>query len=130
MNSVDPKEFFGIDPARIPESAWETIEHDPAGLWRRDRFWVEKPHGEFAGISIERKVNLVETTILENNRAMRDTPQRWSKGDSETIDAQIASIPLNVFYKELNPRWRDKDHIKHWLNKPENDIYRTKKGRV
>lgn len=130
MNLREIKELAGVDPERIPESAWEPIEYDSEGYWRKDRAWIVKPHGETDGISVIRKVNLFEEELLKQNREQHDTPQSFlRKGD---IHAKAASVPLNIFYEDIAPKMKegDRDHLKWWLNSERAKPYRTIKGKI
>lgn len=53
-------------------------------------------------------------------------PQQW-KGDMH----KVASIPM-VVYHELQQKGIDRDQaeMKRWLNKAENQVFRTKPGKV
>jgi hypothetical protein len=44
----------------------------------------------------------------------------------------MASIPLNVFYRDLAPRLKDgdADYVKWFLNNEQNRPYRTFRGKV
>ena len=122
----------GIDPARIPEEQWKTIATDPESGWVTQRFWVEKPRDGFGGISLDRKVNVHEQELLENNRRLYDASGSLIRKDTE-LDAKVASIPLNVFYNDQKLQdgvSGDRDMLKSWLNDDKNRIYRTAKGKI
>ena len=130
MNLQEIKKLTGVDPEQISESAWEPIEYDPDGMWRKDRAWIVKPHGDKDGISIVRKVNLFEEELLKANRDQYDTPQSFlRKGE---LDAKAASVPQNVFYRDIAGKMQegDKDHLKWWLNSEAARPYRTIKGKI
>jgi hypothetical protein len=45
---------------------------------------------------------------------------------------RTARIPLNKLYAEIVPRMKqgDEEHLKWWLNRDENQPFRTKSGRL
>ena len=122
----------GIDPAKIPENQWITTKHDPESGWLTQIFWIEEPRDDFGGISIQRKVNLHEEALLEENRRQYDASGSLIKKNSE-LDAKVASIPLNVFFNDEKLQdgiQGDRDMLKSWLNDDKNRIYRTAKGKI
>ena len=52
--------------------------------------------------------------------------KRWKDG------RVVARVPINKVLAELGTHLRsgDRDHLDWWLNKPENVVFRTFKGRV
>lgn len=63
--------------------------------------------------------------------------KRWSDGSGSDKGGnmpmiRVARTPLNKFYAEIAPRLRTDgpDFLKHWLNKDENQAFRTKSGRL
>lgn len=122
----------GFDAAQIPESSWEVYRVDPDGVWREDIHWIERPRGDFGGISIKRKVNLHEDALLEANRREYEDDKTMIRNNGTSLDAKVASIPLNIYFAELNEHVKngDKEHIKWWLNQEKNRPYRTQKGKL
>ena len=60
-----------------------------------------------------------------NQQARNDAPTRW--GDM----AKVASIPLTVYYDLIKKGIiHDQAALKKWLNDPENQVFRTRGGRV
>ena len=45
---------------------------------------------------------------------------------------KVASVPLNKFYADFAPRLKegDKDFGKWWLQKDENQPFRTRRGKI
>lgn len=78
--------------------------------------------------------NLVKLNTEERNS--RDS-KRWSAGSGSERGGnvpmvRVGRIPLNVFFSQLaNKKTEgDKDHLKWWLNRPENAPFRTKSGKL
>ena len=112
------------DPARIPDSAWEFEGISSDGLRRTYTCTVD-------GYTFRKTENLVESELLAQNQA--DLNDSYGKRFSDdAIGTKMASIPLNVFYRDFAKRLKDgdTDFIKDWLNRDENRPYRTFRGRV
>ena len=130
--TYDELKAQGVDAARIPESQWEYIGMSEDGTRRLERAWIEKPHGDKPGISVQRAVNLHEEAILASNKESYNTDQSFIRKGQE-LDAKVANVPLNVMYNDkklLEGLQGDRDKLKSWLNDDENRIYRTIKGKV
>ena len=125
MIGIDTLE--GIDPDRIPESAWEPYEVDPEGLWRKDRYWIEKPRQEFGGVWIERKVFLAEDELISQNVEAFNDSKTQRFGDGKVV----ARVPLNTFYRDFQKSLQEGDHdfTKWWLNRDENQPWRCFRGK-
>lgn len=115
------------DPARIPDHAWEFEKLSDDGLRRHYVYWIDKANG----LGFRKTENLTEDALLAANReSLNDSyGKRFS---DEPIGTKVASIPLNVFYRDFARRLKDgdTDFIKNWLNRDENRPYRTFRGRV
>lgn len=61
--------------------------------------------------------------------------QRWGvgmgsdKGGNMPL-VKVASIPMNVWARDLASRAKDPDHKKWWLNRSENEPFRVRKGKL
>lgn len=80
---------------------------------------------------------LAPAALLEANKAEKnDTEgQRWGVGYGSDKNGnmplvKVASIPLNVYYKNFAGRAGDKDFKKWWLSQSENEPFRTRKGNL
>lgn len=107
----------------IPDSAWELLDATPTF-----RTWIAKLDDKHSVMKTE---YLHESALLQMNKDLRDINDGQKWGDNP----HVASIPLNVLYSsehQLMEKLKegDRDHLKWWLNRPENHIYRTKNGRV
>jgi len=119
----------GIDPALIPEDKWVNVKQVD-GVLTQECILQEALEG-VPKVSIYRQVNLFEEELLRSNREQYDTDQKFSR-DGE-LDAKVASIPLNIFYRDdmiQEGLKGDRDKMKHWLNDDKNRIYRTIKGKI
>ena len=115
------------DPSRIPDESWEFDGYSSDGLRRHYVYWVDKANG----VGFRKTENLVEDALLKFNRESLDMSQSQRFSD-EAIGTKMASIPLNIFYRDLAPRLKegDKDFVKYWLNRDDNRPYRTFRGKV
>lgn len=112
------------DPARIPDDLWEFESVSSDGLRRHYVYWVDKANG----VGFRKTENMVESELLEMNRQRLNDSATERFGDGKII----ASIPLNVFYRDFAKRLKDgdEDFTKWWLNNSDNRPYRTFRGRV
>ena len=112
------------DPSRIPDDQWEFEGVSPDGLRRHYVHWVNREKG----VGFRKTENIVEEQLLENNRERFNESHGQRFGDGKVV----ASIPLNVFYRDFAPRLKegDSDFMKWWLNNDQNRPYRTFRGKV
>jgi len=89
--------------------------------------WIDKARG----LGFRKTENLAEEALLKFNKESLDASQSMKFSD-EPIGTKMASIPLNIFYRDLAPRLKegDKDFVKWWLNNEQNRPYRTFRGKV
>lgn len=115
------------DPSRIPDDQWEFEKFSEDGLRKHSVFWVDKEKG----LGFRKTENLVEEQLLASNReSLNDSYGKRFRDDA--VGTKMASIPLNIFYRDFAARLKDgdADFIKHWLNGDQNRPYRTFRGRV
>lgn len=112
------------DPARIPDHLWEFDGMSSDGLRRHYVYWVDKANG----VGFRKTENLVEQDLLKVNQEKLNDSHGQRFGDGKII----ASVPLNVFYRDFAKRLKegDEDFSKWWLNHEQNRPYRTFRGRV
>jgi hypothetical protein len=132
MTSSTDKAVAKAIGENIPESAWEVLEYDPMGVWRKDQAFVPDPTGQDRLVSVVRKVNLHETALLEANKAEYNDDQKMVRNNNTALDAKIASIPENIFFRDLAPYLKegDNEHFKWWIKQDENKKYKTQKGSI
>jgi hypothetical protein len=115
------------DPSRIPDSAWEFDGVSDDGLRRHYVHWIDKEKG----LGFRKTENVVEDELLAlNQESLNDSYGKRFSNDA--IGTKMASIPLNVFYRDFAARLKegDSDFIKWWLNNDQNRPYRTFRGKV
>ena len=115
------------DPSRIPDHLWEFEKLSEDGLRRHYIYWVDRAKG----LGFRKTENLVEEELLARNReSLNDSyGKRFS---DEAVGTKMASIPLNIFYRDFAKRLKDgdTDFVKWWLNNEQNRPYRTFRGRI
>lgn len=94
----------------------EVIEDDPVRGFRR--IWYDVTD-DFGVIKTE---YYATDELLDKNAAERAENRKW--GDF----AKVASIPLNIFYRDLLPAVRvgDDDFIRRYLQNSDNAKWRTR----
>ena len=115
------------DPSRIPDHLWEFEKFSDDGLRRHYVYWIDKAKG----LGFRKTENLIEEELIARNQ--EDLKDSYGKRFSDdAIGTKMASIPLNVFYRDLAPRLKegDTDYVKWFLNNEQNRPYRTFRGRV
>lgn len=115
------------DPARIPDDQWIFDGVSEDGLRRHYVHWIDKAKG----LGFRKTENMVEDELLKFNKESLDNSYGKRFSD-DAIGTKMASIPLNIFYRDFAMRLKDgdTDFIKNWLNRDENRPYRTFRGRV
>jgi hypothetical protein len=116
-----------MDPTRIPADQWEFEGYSSDGMRRHYVHWVNRE----AGVGFRKTENLVEESLLKFNKESLDMSHGQRFRD-DPIGTKMASVPLNIFYRDLAPRLKDgdEDYVKWFLNHSENRPYRTFRGRV
>jgi len=115
------------DPARIPDESWEFEGFSSDGLRRHYIYWVDKEKG----LGFRKTENIIEDELLARNReSLNDSYGKRFSNDA--IGTRVASIPLNIFYRDFAKRLKegDTDFMKWWLNSDKNQPYRTFRGKV
>lgn len=115
----------GIDPTRIPDSAWEPFSMSADGLRRTSIAWIDRE----AGTYVLKTENLIEDTLIKTNQDEFNDSYGRRFGDI----AKVASIPLNKFYEPENIRHfkeGDKDYLKWFLNHEKTRPWRTFRGTI
>lgn len=113
----------------LPESAWRVVE-------RTDTHIVSEASLDAEGTTKVRRRELIGDEDLQAiNRHLYDTSGRFSDREMGAIGTPVANIPLSMIYNPKTDiarklREGDKDHLRWWLNQPENQPFRTHKGRL
>lgn len=115
------------DPSRIPDDQWTFEGMSQDGLRRHYIHWIDRENG----LGFRKTENVVDDELLALNReSLNDSYGKRFSDDA--IGTRMASIPLNVFYRDFASRLKegDTDFIKWWLNRDQNRPYRTFRGTV
>lgn len=94
----------------------EVIEDDPVRGFRRIWYDIDDNYGAV-------KTEYYATgALLDKNSDERSENQKWGEF------GKVASIPLNLFYKELLSavQAKDDDYIRRWLQNGDNAGWRTR----
>lgn len=102
------------------ENGWELFNHEPQTgrtVWRY-----------FDGEATHFRTDYPVDKILDANKADQAdlAGKKWGDGQ------RVASIPLNVYFEQLNEASRQGDdkYLSRWLNDSDNAAFRVKEGRV
>ena len=115
------------DPSRIPDHLWEFEKFSDDGLRRHYVYWVDRENG----LGFRKTENIVEESLIAQNReSYNDSFGKRFRDDA--VGTKIASVPLNVFYRDFAKRLKegDEDFTKWWLNHSDNRPFRTFRGDV
>ena len=104
----------------IHGGTWELFEQTPG--FRRWKMELEP------GKWIIKTEHLHDEDLIKHNKFLLDESQTKRFGDGQVV----GRIPLNKFYAELGQKIKegDRDHMKWWLNRDENKIFRTFRGHI
>lgn len=115
---------------------WRVVETTP--LYR-----ISIGHGTHpvSGVefTVERKEYLAEDTLLDLNAERRNNTanKRWSAGAGSEKNGNVpmihvGSIPMNKFFADCadGVRTGDSDHLRWYLNRDENQPFRTRTGKL
>jgi hypothetical protein len=91
-----------------------------------------------APITVQKTEYLAEAALVARNAEARNESdgKRWTQGSGSDRNGvplvHVGSVPLNKFYSEIAPYLRegDKDMPKWWLERSENEVFRTKRGNL
>jgi hypothetical protein len=115
---------------------WQVVEVTPT--YRRS---VGRGTHPVTGVPIEvmRTEHLADEAIQALNaeeRSSRDS-KRWGAGAGSDKGGnmpmiRVGRIPLNKLFADIVPKMKegDEDHIKWFLNRPENQPFRTRTGKL
>lgn len=119
-----------IDPDRIniPDDAWEFVEATEDFLTHRAVF---ERNADGSVTYVYRRTPRALVPFLEDNRRSFDDSASQRFGDGKIV----ASIPLNVMFDpkfQIAEKLRegDKDHLKWFLNRSDNRMFRRFRGQL
>lgn len=111
------------DPAKVPRDGdWRLLSDDPVTGLRRWQLLTEDDR-----IIIKTEHTKMETVLAVNRADYNESyGQRWGGGK------RIASIPMHIFFRQIQPRLQQRDDksLSNWLNDPDNRGFRTFRGKV
>lgn len=89
-------------------------------------------------VTVQKTEFLAEPQLLAANAAERNETdnRRWTEGAGSDRNGvplvKVGAIPLNKYYAECVPYIRegDRDHLKWWLERDENQPFRTRNGNI
>lgn len=89
-------------------------------------------------ITVQKTEFIAEDELLAQNKAERDfnDGRRWTQGSGSDRHGvpmvKVGSVPLNKFYADIAPRMKagEKDFMKWWLSRDENQPFRTRRGNL
>jgi len=115
------------DPSRIPADQWTFDGVSEDGMRRHYVYWVDKAKG----LGFRKTENLAEDALIAANKESFNESY-GKRFDDGPLGTKMASIPLNVFYRDIAPRLKegDSDYVKWFLNNEQNRPYRTFRGKV
>ena len=121
------------DVRNIPDSAYVLVgQNEDVRYWEAP---VELPNGLKARIRKTEYIDSAELLAANEEARKASSERRYTAGSGSDKGGnmpmvQTASIPPNVFFREIAPRRAagDKDHLRWWLNQPENAKFRTTDG--
>lgn len=119
----------------VPDSAWKFVSRNEfQDIWEAE---VTLPNG-LKGV-VRRKTYTEGPLLLAMNEEARKeaSGRRYTHGlgsdkGGNMPMVQTASIPLQIYFAEIAERRRqgDRDHMRWWLSRPENQQWRTNTGQT
>lgn len=102
--------------------SWELVKDDPLTGTRE----YEMDLGD--GTIVVRREFYATEALLEANRYALNASQGKRWGDGQVV----ASIPMNVLYREIMPALEQDDerYVRRWLNNSDHAAFRTFGGKV
>ncbi len=129
LDEVDKALLQQIGDA-LPDSAWVEVE-------RTQDYVVSAAEVEVKGrkITLQRRQFLGEEELIKVNKHLFETSSSFAKRDAGAMGTPVAQIPLSMLYSPKtgiidNLKKGNRDHLKWWLNRPENQPFRTQKGNL
>lgn len=128
------KSKINISAAEASNCNWTLIEQTPE--YRR---YVGTGTHPVSGLPIEvlKTEYLADEKLQGINQDERNfnDGRRWTQGAGSDKGGnmpmvRVGRIPLNKLYAEVAPRLTDKDHLKWWLSRDENQPFRTRRGKL
>lgn len=123
-------------PPNIADDAWTLVEVTP--IYRR--YTADYGYDQFGKRMTVQRTEIIDATgFLEDNARERNETDNtpWSSGMGSDKNGnmpmvKVASVPLNVWFRDIAPRLQDgdQDFAKWYLNRDENQHLRTRRGKL
>ena len=125
MTETRVKLGSSFDPRMIPDNAWKFQRYSDDGQYR---IWTYTD--TVLDITIEKKEYMLEGVLraLNQHEVEENATKRWR--DDTALGQRISRIPLHVFYKDFQGKHDDPEFSNWWHARDENQVYRTKKGKL
>lgn len=116
---------MNLRPQDIPDHLWELESISQDGLRKTYLYFDINSGLTFRKTTTEQSVEDDLMKLIAEERAENET-KKWGDG---MIGARV---PINRYFKEIAPYRTsgDLEHIKWWMNRDENQLFRTKRGRL
>lgn len=85
-------------------------------------------------ITVQKTEYLAEDALIKRNTYERNEAdgRRWTQGAGSDKNGvplvKVGSVPLNKLYADFRGRFDDRDFAKWWLERDENQPFRTRRG--
>lgn len=115
--------------AALPESAWRVIERTPTHI-------VSEAILDSDGKTrIQRRQLIGDEELQAINKHLYETSTTFSKREAGALGTPVANIPLSMIYSPQTRiaekmREGDREHLRWWLDRPENQPFRSFKGHL
>lgn len=128
------KSKISLKESEVQNCNWTLIEATPE--YRR---YVGTGTHPVSGLPIEvlKTEYLADEKLQGINQDERNfnDGRRWTQGAGSDKGGnmpmvRVGRIPLNKLYADVVPRLADKDHLKWYLNREENQPFRTRRGKL
>ena len=125
MTETRVKLGSSFDPRMIPDNAWKFQRYSDDGQYR---IWTYTD--TVLDITIEKKEYMLEDVLraLNQHEVEDNSTKRWR--DDTALGQRVSRIPLHVFYKDFQGKHDDPEFSNWWHERDENQVYRTKKGKL
>lgn len=123
-----------LTESEVQNCSWTLVEQTPE--YRR---YVGHGTHPVTGveITVQKTEYLAEDELLKWNAFDRNENdgKRWSAGSGSDKGGNVpmvhvGRIPLNKFFADFDGRHDDGDFTRWWLNRDENQVFRTRRGKI
>lgn len=113
----------------LPDSAWKLVE-----VTHTHRVWEAWLDSE-GKTKIQKRELIGDEELQKINRHLYETSGRFAARSIGALGTPVANVPLSMIYSpktDIAKKMRegDKDHLRWWLNRDENQPFRSHKGKI